>query len=196
MEDASRMKQLEQYLEDFAPMISNIKRRLKYKWFAVEEDDIGSLVNLVILKLWRRNKKPEFVLTKENLTKMAERAIVKEICRKSECGVKILRDPETGKREKVVSLLHISSLEENIGEDVTIGDILVDPSPSVEDIMMEEEDLAEKRAIVLGIITERTYKQLCFEYENKCVSQEHLNLIQKIKKEIRKNEQNQLDREL
>ena len=188
--------QLERYLEDFAPMISNIKRKLKYKWFAVEGSDIDSLVNLVIVKLWRKNKKPEFVLTKSNLTRVAERAIVKEICRRSECGVKILRDPISGKREKIVSVYPVISTEEPIGDELTFGDTLVDPSPSIEDILIEEEDMANKKAIVLGIITERTYKQLCFEYENKCVSQEHLNLIQKIKKEIRKNEQNMLDREL
>lgn len=193
MEDT---KKLEQYLEDFAPMIANIKRRLKYKWFAVEEDDISSLVNLVIIKLWRKNKKPEFILTKQNLTKIAERAIVKEICRKSECGVKILRDPESGKRQKIVSLLPVVSVEEGIGDELTIGDVLVDPSPSIEDILIEREDLAEKKAKVLDIITERTYVQLCFEYENKCVSQEHLNLIQKIKKEIKKNEQDLSSREL
>lgn len=193
MED---IKKLEQYFEDFAPMISNIKRRLKYKWFAVEPDDIDSLVNLVILKLWRKNKKPDFVLTKQNLTKIAERAVAKEVYRRSECGVKILRDPETGKRQKLVSILPMVSLEESLGDELTIGDLLIDPSPSIEDILIEKEDLAEKKKLVLEVITERTYNQLCFEYENKCVSQEHLNLIQKIKKEIKKNEQNLFDREL
>lgn len=193
MED---IKALEQYLEDFAPMISNIKRRLKFKWFAVEDDDIDSLVNLVIVKLYRKNKNPKFVLTKNNLTKIAERAIAKEICRRSECGVKILKDPETGKRQKLVSILPIVSMEESIGDELTIEDLLVDPTPSIEDLLIEKEDLAEKKRLILGVITERTYSQLVFEYENKCVSQEHLNLIQKIKKEIKKNEQDYLSREL
>lgn len=193
MED---IKGLEQYLEDFAPMISNIKRRLKYKWFAVEQDDIDSIVNLVIVKLYRKNKKPEFVLTKNNLTKIAERAIAKEICRRSECGVKILKDPETGKRHKLVSILPVVSMEESLGDELTIGDLLMDPTSSIEDLLIEQEDLAEKKKLVLGVITERTYSQLVFEYENKCVSQEHLNLIQKIKKEIKKNEQDYPDREL
>ena len=190
------INQLEQYLEDFAPMISNIKRQLHYKWFAVEPQDVDSLVNLVIVKLWRRNKNDKFVLTKSSLIRIAERAIAKEVCRRSECGVKILKDPITGKRQKTVSTLPIVSIEEPIGEDITLGDTIVDPSPSIEEIIEQQEDLEEKRNLVLGVITERTYKQLCFEYENKCVSQEHLNLIQKIKKEIKKNEQNNFSREL
>ena len=193
MEDT---KELEQYFEDFAPMISNIKRRLKYKWFAVEPEDIESLVNLAIVKLWKRNKKEHFILTKANLLKIAERAIIKEICRRSECEVKILRDPDNGKRKKLVTLMPLVSTEESIGDELTVGDILVDPEPSPEEQLLADEDLAEKRMLVLGIITERTYNQLCFEYENKCVSQEHLNLIQKIKKEIKKNEQNYVSREL
>ena len=187
---------LEGYLEDFAPMISNVRRKLKYKWFAVEPNDIDSIVNLVIVKLWNKNKKESFVLTKTNLLKIAERAIIKEICRKSECEVKILRDPDNGKRKKLVTLMPLVSTEESIGDELTIGDILVDPEPSAEEQLLAEEDVAEKRMLVLGIITERTYNQLCFEYENKCVSQEHLNLIQKIKKEIKKNEQNYFSREL
>lgn len=187
---------LEGYLEDFAPMISNVRRKLKYKWFAVEPNDINSIVNLVIVKLYNKNKKESFVLTKTNLLKMAERAIIKEICRKSECEVKILRSPEKGKRKKLVNLMPVMSMEEHIGDELILADILVDPSPSIEDILIADEELAEKKQIVLGIITERTYNQLCFEYENKCVSQEHLNLIQKIKKEIRRNEQNHVSREL
>ena len=187
---------LEGYLEDFAPMISNVRRKLKYKWFAVEPNDIDSIVNLVIVKLWNKNKKESFVLTKTNLLKIAERAIIKEICRKSECEVKILRDPENGKRKKLVNLMPVMSMEEHIGDELILADILVDPSPSIEDILIADEEIAEKKQIVLGIITERTYNQLCFEYENKCVSQEHLNLIQKIKKEIRRNEQNHVSREL
>ena len=187
---------LEGYLEDFAPMISNVRRKLKYKWFAVEPNDIDSIVNLVIVKLWNKNKKESFVLTKTNLLKIAERAIIKEICRKSECEVKILRDPENGKRKKLVNLMPVMSMEEHIGDELILADILVDPSPSIEDILIADEEVAEKKQIVLGIITERTYNQLCFEYENKCVSQEHLNLIQKIKKEIRRNEQNHVSREL
>lgn len=190
------VKELERYIEEFAPMISNIKRKLHYKWFAVDADDIDSLVNLAIVKLFRRNKNKAFILTKSTLSRIAERAIVKEICRRSECEVKILRDPETNKRKKEIVLVPTISTEESIGEELTIGDLLVDPTPSIEDLLIEQEDFAHKKAILLGIITERTYNQLLFEYENKCVSQEHLNLIQKIKKEIKKNEQDYFDREL
>ena len=190
------IKVLEQYFEDFAPMISNVKQRLKFKWFAIEEDDINSLVNLAIVKLFRKNKNPNFVLTKNNLTKISERAIAKEICRRPECQVKISKDPETGKREKLVSIIPIVSMEESIGDGLTVGEYIADPTPSMEDILIKEEELRNKRNLVLGVITERTYSQLLFEYENKCVSQEHLNLIQKIKKELKKNEQNYFNREL
>ena len=83
----------------------------------------------------------------------------------------------------------ICYLEEPIGEDIVLADIIPDTSPTPQEMIEDEEDLKEKKDLVLAIISERTYKQLVFEYEHKCVSQENLNLIQKIKKVVKNYEQ-------
>ena len=178
------IKQLERYLDDFTPMINGVKKRLAYKWFALEADDVGSLVNLAILKLWRKNKNENFVLTKNTLLVVSERAIIKQICQASNVEVTIKED-ETGKRKKNFTLHPLAYLDAVIEDDLTLGDMIADGSPSIEDILISEMEFQERKAMVLKVISERVYKQLCFEYENKCVSQENLNLIQKIKKEIK-----------
>lgn len=180
---------LDQFMTDYKPMIDGVKRRLSQKWFALERDEIASLVDMAIFKLWRKNKKDTFVCTKKVLQTVSERAIIKQICHQPNVEVKIVID-ENGKRHKKVELHQTAYLDAEIDEDVTLMDIIPDDRPSIEDEIIEECDLQEKRAMVLAIISERTYKQLCFEYENKCVSQENLNLIQKIKKAVLKHEHN------
>lgn len=179
------IKELEKFLIDFAPMIMGVKRQLARKWFALEDEEIGSLVNLAIHKLWRKNKNEVFILTKKTLTTVAERAIIKQICREPSVEVHIVED-ETGKRVKHFTIHQTSYLDAEVEEGLTLMDLVSDDTISFEDQLENEAEFNEKKDIVLAIISERTYKQLCFEYENKCVSQEHLNLIQKIKKEIQK----------
>ncbi len=179
------IKELEQFLIEFNPMIEGVKRRLSRKWFALESEEIGSLVNLAIQKLWRKNKNEVFVLTKKTLTIVAERAIIKQICREPSVEVHISED-ENGKRTKLFSIHQTMYLDAEVEEGLTLLDMVRDETPTIEEQIEKDEELEEKKGMVLAIISERTYKQLCFEYDNKCVSQEHLNLIQKIKKEIEK----------
>ena len=80
----------------------------------------------------------------------------------------------------------LSSLDAEVEDGVTLLDILPDVDFSIDGAIIQDETVNEQKSLVLAVISERTYKQLCFEYENKCVSQENLNLIQKIKKELAK----------
>lgn len=181
-------RELEDFLRDFKPMIEGVKRRLIRKWFALEAEEIESLVNLSIYKLWRKNKKEKFILTKGALTQVAERAVIKQICKAPNVEVKISYDKK-GKRKKTIEVHPLSYLDDVVGDDITLMDLIPDDSPTPQEVMEEEEEFKERKALVLAIISERTYKQLVFEYEHKCVSQENLNLIQKIKKAVAKHEQ-------
>ena len=177
-------KELLQFLETFAVMIAGVKRRLALKWFALDKDEIDSLVNMSIFKLWRKNKHETFVLTKKTLSCIAERAIIKQICKEPNVEVHITK--ENGKREKKVTVHPLSSLDAEIEDGISLLDILPDVDFSIDEAIIQDETVKEQKSLVLAVISERTYKQLCFEYENKCVSQENLNLIQKIKKELAK----------
>lgn len=179
------IKELEQFLIDFAPMINGVKNRLARKWFALEDEEVGSLVNLSIHKLWRKNKNEVFVLTKKTLTTVAERAIIKQICKEPHIEVHIVEN-EKGKRVKNFIIHPTLYLDAEVEESITLLDMVPNEDLNIEEELEKTEEFNEKKALVLGVISERTFKQLCFEYENKCVSQEHLNLIQKIKKEIQK----------
>lgn len=180
-------RQLEAFIKEYEPMIKGVKRRLIQKWFALEPQEIESLVNLTIFKLWRKNKKDDFILTKKVLQLTSERAVIKQILRAPNVEVKLVKD-EQGRVKKKVNVHQTAYLDQEVDDGLCLMDTIPDDSPTVLDTICENEELEEQKALVLTVISERTWKQLCFEYENKCVSQSNLNLIQKIKRMVNKNE--------
>lgn len=180
-------KQLEAFCRDYEPMIKGVKRRLARKWFALEPQEIESLVNLTIFKLWRKNKKDVFILTKQVLQVTAERAVIKQILRAPNVEVTVTKD-EMGKKHKKVQVHQDSYLDAEVDDGLLLMDVIPDSSPDILDQICKDEEMEEQKQLVLAVISERTWKQLCFEYENKCVSPSNLNLIQKIKRMVNKNE--------
>jgi hypothetical protein len=173
------MDELTLWMETYEPMIKSAKRLLSNKWFALEPDEIGGIINLSIMKLFKKNKHDVFVLTKSVLLQVGERAIIKRIMK--EPGTITEVDKETHKKRVTPNTpASLDELDTNGLPRLDSIGVYIDPMQDED----ERLDLEDKKNQVLTIITQRCYDQLIFEYENKCVTPQNLNLIQKIKREL------------
>jgi hypothetical protein len=175
-------------------LVKGAKKHLVLKWFALEPEDISGIVDLQISKLYRiakKNHAPDFVCTHAVICRLSERMIIKQILKNPSVERKWIKDEETGKRKKKIEFHGCSSLDVAVtgedGEGTPLVEKLVSPCMNLYELLEAEEEWKWKKEKILEHMTERMFKQLMFEYENHCVTQEHQNFIQKIK-EVIKNE--------
>ena len=185
----------EQWREQWKDMISNTKALLVRKWFAMEAEDVRSIVDLQITKAYKKAKAKgvdKFVLTPSTIITFTNRALKKEIGRMPGVEKQFERDPETGKTKKKLIYHGCTSLDATTSyedrDSTPLVDLLESDEPSAFELLEKQEILEEQKKLVLKYMSQRTYDQLVFEYQNHCVTPAHLNFINKLKGIIR-NEQ-------